>query len=130
MLKRILPFLMMMSMLLAACAPVQQAAAPAAPAEGNDAAAATTGSDYLDSLNARIDATYDTAAFKKDGPYRIALAAQGPTNAWATLFDEHARLCGRRAPMSFLSCSMPTPMAMPTRRYRRSKICSARNRMP
>ncbi|MEZ4677154.1 MAG: substrate-binding domain-containing protein [Caldilineaceae bacterium] len=40
---------------------------------------------------ARIDATYDTAAFKKDGPYRIALAAQGPTNAWATLFDEHAR---------------------------------------
>ena len=34
---------------------------------------------------------YDTTPFKKDRPYRIALAAQGPTNSWATLFDEHAR---------------------------------------
>ena len=33
----------------------------------------------------------DTSAFKKDGPYKIALAAQGPTNSWAALFDEHAR---------------------------------------
>ena len=39
----------------------------------------------------RKDETYDTSKFKKDGPYRIALAAQGPTNSWATLFDEHAR---------------------------------------
>ena len=93
MFKRILPLTVIFSMILAACAPVAPGAAPAEPtaAPSGEQAAASTGSDYLDSLNARIGATYDTAAFKKDGPYRIALAAQGPTNSWATLFDEHAR---------------------------------------
>lgn len=46
---------------------------------------------YLASLVERMSTTYDTSAFAKDGPYRIALAAQGPTNSWAALFDEHAR---------------------------------------
>lgn len=46
---------------------------------------------YLASLVARMGETYDTSDFAKEGPYRIALAAQGPTNSWAALFDEHAR---------------------------------------
>lgn len=46
---------------------------------------------YLASVLQRQSEMYDTSAFAKDGPYRIALAAQGPTNSWATLFDEHAR---------------------------------------
>ncbi len=46
---------------------------------------------YLASVVQRGSEMYDTSAFAKEGPYRIALAAQGPTNSWATLFDEHAR---------------------------------------
>ena len=46
---------------------------------------------YLASYVARVSEMYDTSAFAKEGPYRIALAAQGPTNSWAALFDEHAR---------------------------------------
>jgi ribose transport system substrate-binding protein len=49
------------------------------------------GNAYLESLVRRLTEEYDTSEFAKDGPYRIALAAQGPTNSWATLFDEHAR---------------------------------------
>ena len=48
-------------------------------------------SPYLQSVLKRKDTTYDTSAFKKDGPYRIALAAQGTSNSWSALFDEHAR---------------------------------------
>jgi ribose transport system substrate-binding protein len=48
-------------------------------------------SPYLQSLLERKAEVYDTSEFKKDPPYRIALAAQGPTNSWAALFDEHAR---------------------------------------
>lgn len=47
-------------------------------------------SEYLQALLPRLEETYDTSKFKKDPPYRIALAAQGPTNSWATLFDAHA----------------------------------------
>jgi ribose transport system substrate-binding protein len=46
---------------------------------------------YLESVVRRQAEMYDTSEFAKDGPYRIALAAQGPTNSWAALFDEHAR---------------------------------------
>jgi ribose transport system substrate-binding protein len=46
---------------------------------------------YLQSVVTREGTMADTSAFKKDGPYKIALAAQGPTNSWAALFDEHAR---------------------------------------
>lgn len=49
------------------------------------------GNAYLQSVVRRLTEEYDTSAFAKDAPYRIALAAQGPTNSWATLFDEHAR---------------------------------------
>lgn len=94
MLKRLVVLLVLFSLLLVACAPVQQGAAPAseptaAPAE--EQAATGTGNDYVDSVNRRKSETYDTTPFKKDGPYVIALAAQGPTNSWAALFDEHAR---------------------------------------
>jgi ribose transport system substrate-binding protein len=47
--------------------------------------------DYLASFVRRLTEEYDTSEFAQDGPYRLALAAQGPTNSWATLFDEHAR---------------------------------------
>jgi ribose transport system substrate-binding protein len=46
---------------------------------------------YLQSLVSREGQMADTSSFKKDGPYKIALAAQGPTNSWAALFDEEAR---------------------------------------
>lgn len=71
-----------------------EATATAAAAEEATAeapAAATSDNPYLDSVLRRKDETADTSKYKKDGPYRIALAAQGPTNSWATLFDEHAR---------------------------------------
>ena len=47
-------------------------------------------SPYLQSVLARLDETYDTSEFAKEGPYRIALAAQGTSNAWSALFDAHA----------------------------------------
>ena len=46
---------------------------------------------YLQNLLARKNEIIDTSEYKKDGPYRLALASQGPTNSWAALFDEHAR---------------------------------------
>src|SRR5579859_7328271 len=46
---------------------------------------------YLVGINTRKNQTYDTTKFKKDPPYVLALASQGPTNSWATLFDAHAR---------------------------------------
>lgn len=95
MLKRILALFAVCSLVFTACAPVQPAAAPAADAKPTEAAKAappaSNGQAYVDSLNKRKGETYDTSKFKKDGPYRIALAAQGPTNSWAALFDEHAR---------------------------------------
>jgi len=46
---------------------------------------------YLASLTRRLNESYDTTKFKKNPPYKLALASQGPTNSWATLFDAHAR---------------------------------------
>jgi ribose transport system substrate-binding protein len=61
-------------------------------AQATMAATAYTGDNaYLQSYTKRLNETYDTSKFKKDGPYKIALASQGPTNSWATLFDAHAR---------------------------------------
>jgi ribose transport system substrate-binding protein len=94
MLKRFAVLITLLTLLLSACAPVQQGAAPAAePTAAASEEQATTGSgnEYVDSVNRRKGETYDTTEFKKDGPYVIALAAQGPTNSWAALFDEHAR---------------------------------------
>ena len=48
-------------------------------------------SPYLKSLVAREGTLADTSKFKKNGPYKIALAAQAPTNSWAALFDQEAR---------------------------------------
>ena len=48
-------------------------------------------SPYLKSLVTREGTMADTSKFKKNGPYKIALAAQGPTNSWAALFDQEAR---------------------------------------
>ena len=47
-------------------------------------------SPYLQSILERKNEMYDTSAFAKDGPYRIALAAQGTSNSWSALFDAHA----------------------------------------
>ncbi len=47
-------------------------------------------SPYLQSVLKRKGENYDTSEFRKDGPYRIALAAQGTSNSWSALFDEHA----------------------------------------
>lgn len=87
----VLPALVILVLALGACAPVggTPAAAPA-PAEAGTTAPAEENS-YVASLQRRMNETYDTTQFKKDPPYRIALAAQGPTNSWAALFDEHAR---------------------------------------
>jgi|SaaInl7_200m_RNA_FD_contig_21_1122467_length_1364_multi_12_in_0_out_0_1 ribose transport system substrate-binding protein len=48
-------------------------------------------STYLQSHLKRKGEVYDTSEFAKEGPYRIALASQGPTNSWAALFDAHVR---------------------------------------
>src|ERR1700727_1168498 len=48
-------------------------------------------SPYLKSVVTRAGTMADTSKFKKSGPYKIALAAQGPTNSWAALFDQEAR---------------------------------------
>ena len=42
-------------------------------------------SPYLKSVVTREGTRADTSKFKKNGPYKIALAAQGPTNSWACL---------------------------------------------
>lgn len=47
-------------------------------------------SPYLQSVIPRLNEEYDTSEFAKDPPYRIALAAQGTSNAWSALFDAHA----------------------------------------
>ena len=47
-------------------------------------------SPYLKSVLGRMNQRYDTTKFRKTGPYRIALAAQGTSNSWSALFDEHA----------------------------------------
>ena len=47
-------------------------------------------SPYLQSVLKRKGERYDTTKFRKAGPYRIALAAQGTSNSWSALFDEHA----------------------------------------
>src|SRR3954447_25307225 len=74
-----------------------QDATPAATAEATAEATQTytqaelDANPYLQSVVTREGTMADTSSFKKDGPYKIALAAQGPTNSWAALFDEHAR---------------------------------------
>ena len=47
-------------------------------------------SPYLQSVLKRKGQKYDTTKFRKAGPYRIAIAAQGTSNSWSALFDEHA----------------------------------------
>ena len=47
-------------------------------------------SPYLQSVLKRKNENYDATEFRKEGPYRIALAAQGTSNSWSALFDEHA----------------------------------------
>lgn len=55
------------------------------------ATAAASSNPYLAGIQKRANQTFDTTKFKKNPPYKIALASQGPTNSWATLFDAHAR---------------------------------------
>jgi len=115
------------ALVLAACsssgtASQSEAAAPAtesamaseAPAEESAAGSA----DQIDSLTAAWEGNWgalgitnpgltktdiaispvDTSKYKKEGPYTIAFASQGPTNSWATIYDEalkaHAKELG------------------------------------
>src|SRR5258707_7219867 len=48
-------------------------------------------SPYLKSVVTREGKMADASKFKKSGPYKIGLAAQGPTNSSAALFDQEAR---------------------------------------
>jgi ribose transport system substrate-binding protein len=47
-------------------------------------------SEYLQEILTQAETTYDTSEFATDGPYRIALAAQGTSQSWSALFDQHA----------------------------------------
>ena len=67
------------------------AATDAAKATQNYTQAELDASPYLKSVVTREHTMADTSKFKKKGPYKIALAAQGPTNSWAALFDQEAR---------------------------------------
>jgi len=92
-LRKIVPLFLTVVM-LAALAATSVQAQPSSKAKAQATAAGTmqaSDNPYLASLNKRLGQTYDTAKFKKNGPYKIALASQGPTNSWATLFDAHAR---------------------------------------
>jgi len=91
--RKIVPLFLTVVM-LAALAATSVQAQPSSKAKAQATAAGTmqaSDNPYLASLNKRLGQTYDTAKFKKNGPYKIALASQGPTNSWATLFDAHAR---------------------------------------
>ena len=62
MLKQLIVLCILLTLLLASCAPVQQGAAPAAEptaAPKEEAAAAGTGNEYVDSVNRRKGETYD-----------------------------------------------------------------------
>jgi ribose transport system substrate-binding protein len=67
------------------------AATDAAKATQNYTQAELDASPYLKSVVTLEHTMADTSKFKKKGPYKIALAAQGPTNSWAALFDQEAR---------------------------------------
>lgn len=84
--------LALLTMLMLGAVVVAQEATPEATAEMASAYTQEEidASPYLQSVLARQDETYDTTPFKKDGPYRIALAAQGTSNSWSALFDAHA----------------------------------------
>lgn len=87
-------FLMLVSLFVfvfGACAPVGQAPASTEATGGDMPASDDAGNAYLESISRRSNEMFDSSSYEKEGPYRIALAAQGPTNAWATLFDEHVR---------------------------------------
>ncbi len=91
--RKVIP-LFLTIVILAAMAATSVQAQPASKAKAQATAQGTmqaSDNPYLASLNKRLGQTYDTAKFKKNGPYKIALASQGPTNSWATLFDAHAR---------------------------------------
>jgi ribose transport system substrate-binding protein len=63
----------------------------AAPASQKYTQAELDASPYLKSVVTRENTKANTSKYKKKGPYKIALAAQGPTNSWAALFDQEAR---------------------------------------
>ena len=76
-------------MILGAAVTRAEEATPAAAAKYTQAE--LDASPYLKSLITREGKMADTSKFKKNGPHKIALAAQGPTNSWAALFDQEAR---------------------------------------
>lgn len=74
----------------AACAPSQEKSATG----GTTTPGATSGggtpqlTDDFSVQHAKwASETVDTAKFKKDPPYNVAMIVQGPTNGWGTIFD-------------------------------------------
>lgn len=88
MMKKLLYGILALSLLLAVTAVVFGQDEGAAESEFTEEQIAA--SPYLQSVLARLDETYDTSEFAKEGPYRIAFAAQGTFNAWSALMDAHA----------------------------------------
>ncbi len=98
--KRLIPILLTLAVIITMVGTSAQAQTTSPRGRGltyQDATAAATlppeaqGNPYLTSILTRQQQIYDTTKFKKAGPYKLALASQGPTNSWATLFDAHAR---------------------------------------
>lgn len=79
-----------------AAAEASVAAEASAAAESTDALATAWAEDWskIGLTNPGVTATdagvveVDTAAYKKEGPYTIGFASQGPTNSWAAIYDE------------------------------------------
>src|SRR5256885_15290154 len=91
--RKLIPLMVAVLLMAMAIAPAAQASKPAQATMAATMAGTmdVSNNPYLASLTRRLNETYDTSKFKKNPPYKLALASQGPTNSWATLFDAHAR---------------------------------------
>lgn len=80
----------------ASSAPADASAEPASGEESSDALATAWADDWAKAglTNPGLTPTdagivqVDTAQYKKEGPYTVGFASQGPTNSWATIYDE------------------------------------------
>jgi len=74
-------------------------------------------------------ALVDTSKYKKAPPYKVAHAAQGPTNSWASLYDaafEYELRTNTRTCWATSSTRMPT--AAVTNKSTTSRTCSLASR--
>ncbi len=99
-----------------------------APAATEDPALA---SDYSQALLKDAATPVDTAAYKKDGPYTIAVSQQDPSNGWGNTYNVTIDAYGKELlEQGVLAkpCSSPPPMT-PTSRSAMSKTSSSSSRM-